>query len=163
MPIIYNVTNITNVLTASRLSNCAQMAQYLMNPFQKSTNVIIHSTWIAAIVWRRVRNIEPFMRTNLQHLIMPFYSLTLRPTEPPRPNEKCPRRNGFFAHPDPSNCQVFFNCIDGNAIENNCGAGLHFDEYTGTCLWPSQSERTGCVPPKSKHTDHHLCYLVLHL
>lgn len=62
-------------------------------------------------------------------------------TEPPQPTKKCPRRNGFFAHPDPSVCNIFYNCIDGEAIEITCTTGLHFDEYSGTCVWPDSAGR----------------------
>lgn len=34
--------------------------------------------------------------------------------------------------------------ILGNAIENTCTAGLHFDEYSGTCVWPDSANREGC-------------------
>lgn len=61
--------------------------------------------------------------------------------EPPQPTKKCPRRNGFFAHPDPTVCNVFYNCIDGEAIEITCTTGLHFDEYSGTCVWPDSAGR----------------------
>lgn len=64
--------------------------------------------------------------------------------ESPKGNEKCPRLNGFFAHPDPTICNVFFNCIDGDVTELTCTAGLHFDEYSGTCVWPATAGRTGC-------------------
>lgn len=65
--------------------------------------------------------------------------------QPPKgTNEKCPRKNGFFAHPNPAVCNVFFNCIDGDAIEIKCTPGLHFDEYKGTCDWPEGAGREGC-------------------
>jgi len=65
--------------------------------------------------------------------------------QPPRgTTDKCPRKNGFFAHPDPTVCNVFYNCIDDDAIEVTCTAGLHFDEYTGTCVWPDSAQREGC-------------------
>lgn len=69
--------------------------------------------------------------------------------EPPKgTNEKCPRKNGFFAHPSPAVCNVFYNCIDGDAIEITCTAGLHFDEYSGTCVWPDTANREGCKTPE---------------
>jgi Chitin binding Peritrophin-A domain len=46
-------------------------------------------------------------------------------------NDFCPRKNGFFASPDPEICDVFYQCVDGEFIENKCSAGLHFDEYSG--------------------------------
>lgn len=64
--------------------------------------------------------------------------------QPPKPNKLCPRRNGFFAHPEPNVCNIFYNCIEGDATEITCTAGLHFDEYTGTCVWPDAAGRTGC-------------------
>ncbi|XP_053678905.1 protein obstructor-E-like [Anopheles nili] len=70
--------------------------------------------------------------------------------QPPRGNNLCPRRNGFFAHPDPAVCNVFYNCIEGEATEITCTAGLHFDEYTGTCVWPNDAGRQGCNPGANK-------------
>lgn len=67
-------------------------------------------------------------------------------------NEKCPRKNGFFAHPNSNICDVFFNCIDGDAIEIKCTTGLHFDEYTGTCVWPDSAGRVGCKTAAGKCT-----------
>lgn len=64
--------------------------------------------------------------------------------EPPKSNRLCPRKNGFFAHPEASVCNIFYNCIDGEAIEIKCTAGLHFDEYSGTCVWPDAAGREGC-------------------
>ncbi|GLV40991.1 obstructor-A [Carabus blaptoides fortunei] len=64
--------------------------------------------------------------------------------QPPKSNKLCPRKNGFFAHPEPNVCNIFYNCIEGDAIEILCTAGLHFDEYTGTCVWPDSAGRSGC-------------------
>lgn len=66
-------------------------------------------------------------------------------------SEKCPRLNGFFAHPDESICHVYYNCLDGNAIENKCANGLHFDELTGTCVWPNTIGREGCKPIQGRN------------
>lgn len=71
------------------------------------------------------------------------------PAETPKGNANCPRRNGFFAHPDPAVCNKFYNCIDGDFTELPCTNGLHFDEYSGTCVWPDTAQRQGCVD-KSK-------------
>ncbi|XP_031628366.1 protein obstructor-E isoform X2 [Contarinia nasturtii] len=74
--------------------------------------------------------------------------------QPPKgTNEKCPRKNGFFAHPNPGVCNVFFNCIDGDAIEIKCTAGLHFDEYSGTCVWPDSANREGCKSEEELNQD----------
>lgn len=73
--------------------------------------------------------------------------------EPPKPNNHCPRRNGFFAHPDPAVCNIFYNCIEGDVTEVKCTAGLHFDEYSGTCVWPDAAGRQGCDVQESKWTQ----------
>lgn len=69
---------------------------------------------------------------------------------PKSTNEKCPRKHGFFAHPDPQVCNVFYNCIDGDAIEITCTNGLHFDEFSGTCVWPLSANREGCKSAEGK-------------
>ncbi|EDW26563.1 GL13082 [Drosophila persimilis] len=64
----------------------------------------------------------------------------------PKSSKYCPRKNGFFAHPDPAVCNIFYNCIEGDALETKCTVGLHFDEYSGTCVWPDTAKREGCNP-----------------
>lgn len=59
-------------------------------------------------------------------------------------NDLCPRLNGFYAHPNPSVCNVFYACVDGVAEEYTCSPGLWFDEYKGVCNWPTDSERQDC-------------------
>merc|ERR1711936_651855 len=41
--------------------------------------------------------------------------------QPPRgPNDLCPRLNGFYAHPDPAVCNIFYACVEGVAEEYTC-------------------------------------------
>lgn len=78
--------------------------------------------------------------------------------QPPKgKNDYCPRKNGFFAHPDPTNCYAFFTCVDGDYVENKCTGGLHFDEYTGTCVWPENAGREGCVEQQKQTADGFQC------
>ncbi|XP_055683829.1 protein obstructor-E [Lutzomyia longipalpis] len=77
--------------------------------------------------------------------------------QPPKGNHICPRRNGFFAHPDPAVCNVFYNCIEGEYTEITCTAGLHFDEYTGTCVWPNTAQRQGCQDKSKELKDGFTC------
>lgn len=65
--------------------------------------------------------------------------------QPPRgPNDLCPRLNGFYAHPDPAVCNIFYACVEGVAEEYTCSPGLWFDEYRGVCNWPTETERSSC-------------------
>lgn len=73
--------------------------------------------------------------------------------ETPKGNNNCPRRNGFFAHPDPAVCNKFYNCIDGDFTELPCTNGLYFDEYSGNCVWPETAQRQGCVDKSSTLTE----------
>lgn len=68
---------------------------------------------------------------------------------PRGPNDLCPRLNGFYAHPDPSTCNVFYACVDGKAEEYVCSPGLWFDEYKGVCNWPGETDRQNCNAGKS--------------
>ncbi|CAB3257229.1 unnamed protein product [Arctia plantaginis] len=77
--------------------------------------------------------------------------------QPAKANTQCPRRNGFFAHPDPSVCNIFYNCIEGEPVEVKCTAGLHFDEYSGTCVWPDTVGRQGCQAQDKKTKDGFEC------
>lgn len=65
--------------------------------------------------------------------------------EPQGTTEYCPRKNGFFSHPDPTICNVFYSCIDGEENEMKCSGSLHYDEKSGTCVWPGVAARTGCA------------------
>ncbi|XP_035775263.1 protein obstructor-E-like [Anopheles albimanus] len=64
--------------------------------------------------------------------------------QPPKPVGVCPRQNGFFPHPDPAICNIFYNCVNGRELEMTCVAGLHFYQTTGTCVWPDMANRQGC-------------------
>ena len=67
------------------------------------------------------------------------------PAEPPKgPSDLCPRLNGFYAHPDPNVCNIFYACVEGTAEEYTCSPGLWFDEFRGVCNWPTETERTSC-------------------
>ncbi len=66
--------------------------------------------------------------------------------EPPKgPNDLCPRLNGFYAHPDPGVCNIFYACVEGVAEEYTCAPGLWFDEYQGVCNWPGETDRQSCT------------------
>lgn len=62
----------------------------------------------------------------------------------PQTTLHCPRANGFYAHEDPAVCNIFYQCVGGEASETPCPGGLHFDEFAGTCAWPEASDRRGC-------------------
>jgi hypothetical protein len=53
---------------------------------------------------------------------------------------------------------VFYNCIDGEPLEMKCTPGLHFDEYSATCVWPDTAARQGCQEgPTQKLSDGFTC------
>ena len=66
-------------------------------------------------------------------------------TEEPQPSKNCRRQNGYFQHPEDSNCHQFVNCIDGQGTINTCPANLLFNEKKGVCQWPADAGRSGCV------------------
>ena len=73
--------------------------------------------------------------TNIRHTFL----------EPPKgPSDLCPRLNGFYSHPDPGVCHIFYACVDGTAEEYTCSSGLWFDEYSGVCNWPEVTDRKEC-------------------
>lgn len=57
----------------------------------------------------------------------------------------CPRANGYFAHPNNSVCDQFFFCSDGQFNPITCPTGLVFNPKTGTCSWPGEARRPGCL------------------
>lgn len=76
------------------------------------------------------------------------YSETPRGT-----TEFCPRLNGFYAHPDETECRIFYSCIDGVAEKVECPVGLYFDEFSGTCNWPEGTDRLNCK--NGKYASNH--------
>lgn len=66
--------------------------------------------------------------------------------EPKGNSDLCPRLNGFFAHPNPSVCHLFYVCVDGIAEEYTCSSGLWFDDFKGICNWPEVTGREECKP-----------------
>ena len=45
--------------------------------------------------------------------------------------------------PHPTDCSKFFSCSNGNPIELDCPAGLHFNDELKVCDWP---QNANCVP-----------------
>ena len=52
--------------------------------------------------------------------------------------------NGIFPHADPSICDRFFICADGESNLITCPPGLVFSLKTGACSWPEDAARSGC-------------------
>jgi len=64
----------------------------------------------------------------------------------PQPGDGyCPRQNGVYPSPDPSECDKFYSCLNGVGSGHKCAEGLHFDEKIGTCVWARESGRKGCI------------------
>ncbi|XP_055538439.1 protein obstructor-E-like [Wyeomyia smithii] len=70
--------------------------------------------------------------------------------DPQGTSDYCPRKNGFFSHPNTEICNIFYNCINGEELEMTCSGGLHFDEKSGTCAWPDVAGRVGCGSNSNK-------------
>jgi len=66
-------------------------------------------------------------------------------TQPPQKSRYCPRRNGLFAHPDAKVCDQFTYCSNGEFTFFTCTPGLLFDLTKGTCNWPAEAGRVGCL------------------
>lgn len=126
------------------------MSKWSKNPYQKSPRLekilfCLHykkcfpRTSMNSKTKNSTVTFTPYFNQHLHFVLL--FQMAIRFPEPPQPTKKCPRKNGFFAHPDPSVCNVFYNCIDGDAIEIVCTTGLHFDEYSGTCVWPDTANR----------------------
>jgi hypothetical protein len=64
----------------------------------------------------------------------------------PQPGDGfCPRQNGVYPSPDPSECGSFYSCLNGVGSLMQCADGLHFDPDIGTCVWARESSRKGCL------------------
>ena len=143
-----SVINITSAVMALHVRNYVLMVSSLMLISAVQTNAISRSTLTAVTEQNFV-----------SQLIKLGVSINeINSTEPARgTNDYCPRKNGFFAHPDPIVCDLFYQCIEGEYTENKCAAGLHFDEYSGTCVWPATANREGCHEAKKELKDGFSC------
>ncbi|XP_047491267.1 protein obstructor-E-like [Penaeus chinensis] len=65
-----------------------------------------------------------------------------------KPSENCPRQNGYYPHPEPTNCHQFYYCTGGQSSQLTCPEGLSFSVNSGTCVWPDQAGRSNCVSEK---------------
>eukprot|EP00094_Tigriopus_californicus_P000286 TCALIF_00276-PA protein Name:"Similar to Endochitinase (Brugia malayi)" AED:0.30 eAED:0.30 QI:0/0/0/0.5/1/1/2/0/700 len=64
----------------------------------------------------------------------------------PKPGDGfCPRQNGVYPSPDPTECDKFYSCLNGVGSVTQCANGLHFDPEIGTCVWARESSRKGCL------------------
>jgi len=64
--------------------------------------------------------------------------------QPAKKSTNCPRANGYFAHPDPTICNQFYFCSDGQFNLITCAEGLIFDPNSGVCQYPGEANRQGC-------------------
>ncbi|XP_025831507.1 protein obstructor-E [Agrilus planipennis] len=62
----------------------------------------------------------------------------------PQPSTNCPRKHGYFPHPNPSTCDKFYYCVDGQFNMITCPSGLVYNPKTGICAWPDEAKKKGC-------------------
>lgn len=141
-----------------------------MVAFEKLTNVTSRSALTVAIDWNCVslgirygKSMKVALTGWDNNRFYGWVSNTLWLfSEPPKSTRLCPRQNGYFAHPQEDLCHIFYQCINSGklinwitqfiyflsdfveATEVVCPTGLHFDEYSGICVWPDTAGRTGC-------------------
>jgi len=65
--------------------------------------------------------------------------------QPARPIHNCPRRYGFFNHPEKKACNLILSCVDGEENTFTCPGDLVFESNKGVCVWPEDSTRDGCT------------------
>lgn len=55
-----------------------------------------------------------------------------------RGNQQCPAVDGatpvYFPHP--TDCGKFYECSNGEKLEQECALGLHFNPNKNVCDWP---------------------------
>ena len=75
-----------------------------------------------------------------------------KPTlQPPKPGDaNCPRQNGVYPSPDPTECDKFYSCLNGVGSAQQCADGLYYDPDIGTCVWARESTRKGCLSPNQR-------------
>ena len=71
-------------------------------------------------------------------------------TEEPSEDPLCLKRNALYQHPDPRVCHQFVYCSNGKSSIFDCTPGLIFDPKRGTCSWPQDAQRSGCVLEQEK-------------
>jgi len=84
--------------------------------------------------------------------------------QPPKGHSsRCPRLNGFYSHPNPGLCNIFYACVDGTAEEYICKSGAcNWPEVTdtpGACNWPEVNDApdtiNGFTCPNQFQSDPH--------
>ena len=64
----------------------------------------------------------------------------------PQPGDaNCPRQNGVYPSPDPTECDKYYSCLNGVGALQSCVDGLHFEPSEGVCVWARESTREGCL------------------
>ena len=64
----------------------------------------------------------------------------------PKPGDaNCPRQNGVYPSPDPTECDKYYSCLEGKGALQQCVEGLHFEPSEGVCVWARESTREGCL------------------
>ena len=43
----------------------------------------------------------------------------------------CPRQNGVYPSENPSECDIFYSCLNGVGSATKCAEGLHYSEEVG--------------------------------
>lgn len=66
----------------------------------------------------------------------------------PQPSVDCPRRNGLFAHPDPTVCNIYLDCVDGVAEKIQCIDGVQREVESDLCKWSHLLAKETCKVPK---------------
>lgn len=84
-------------------------------------------------------NIPPKKNTMLftpQLLLSLSLSLLLATQHVAAKPPQCPESNPGVPVflPDPEDCHVFYECINGGSFAANCGPGGHFDAQAGSCV-----------------------------
>lgn len=137
--ILTSVINTTNAATDTLRNFCVLTGLFLILQLKATTNVTSPSTLTVEIA-------KSFVRIKFNHSYWALFSRIcfLFISETPKPVGVCVRQNGFFPHPDPSICNIFYNCVNGHELEVTCAPGLHFNSKTATCVWPETAGRSGC-------------------
>jgi len=136
-----------------------QEDQQMRPAVQRGLRRKIRTPWVLTVnrVYGRVSYWLGFSQNNDDNNITWTFN---SPAENPQSSYLCPRRNGYFAHPDEKVCNIFYNCIEGDGTEIVCPNGLHFDEYAGSCAWPATAGRTGCNESDDSKTHTFIYFLI---
>jgi Chitin binding Peritrophin-A domain len=105
------------------------------------------------VLYKILNELNLIMKLRLFLLVTCCLATTFAQDEPeeppPEPPNPCEGLSGVFVN-DPSSCQAYFFCVNGQGIANQCEEGFFFNEAEQLCDFEANVACVDC-PPTGVH------------